>query len=131
MTRTEHLNAIAARCRELLAKAEGRTPGEWRMHDMERATVVAGRPGGEVANTLNGFGHITRNAAFIAACAGSAEAGWLATIAAIEGLREIEREIESDGDEDGPTTAALRAADSLDAIIALWPVELLGVCDGN
>lgn len=29
------------------------TPGPWRMHDMEAMTVVAGHPGGEIANCLN------------------------------------------------------------------------------
>lgn len=33
---------------------------------MERATVVAGRPGGEVANCLNGFGDRDANARLIA-----------------------------------------------------------------
>jgi hypothetical protein len=42
-----------------------RTPGPWRLHDMERATIVAGRPGGEVANCTNGFGDQDANAAFI------------------------------------------------------------------
>lgn len=34
---------------------------------MERATIVAGRPGGEVANCLNGFGDQDANARLIAA----------------------------------------------------------------
>lgn len=42
------------------------TPGPWRLHDMERATIVAGKPGGEVANCLNGFGDQDANAALIA-----------------------------------------------------------------
>lgn len=43
------------------------TPGPWRLHDMERATIVAGKPGGEVANCLNGFGDQDANARLIAA----------------------------------------------------------------
>ena len=43
----------------------GFTPGPWRMHDMERATIVAGRPGGEVANCCNGFGDQDANARLI------------------------------------------------------------------
>lgn len=50
-----------------LQKEVGHTPGPWRMHDMERATVVAGRPGGEVANCLNGFGDQDANARLISA----------------------------------------------------------------
>lgn len=41
------------------------TPGPVRLHDMERATIVAGRPGDEIANCLNGFGDQDANAAFI------------------------------------------------------------------
>ncbi len=43
------------------------TPGPWRLHDMERATVVAGNPGGEVANCLNGFGDQDANTHLIIA----------------------------------------------------------------
>lgn len=43
------------------------TPGPWRMHDMEAGVIVAGRPGGEVANVNNGFGDRDANAALIAA----------------------------------------------------------------
>ena len=43
------------------------TLGPWRLHDMERATIVAGRPGGEVANCLNGFGDQDANARMISA----------------------------------------------------------------
>jgi len=41
------------------------TPPPYRLHDMERATIVAGRPGGEVANCTNGFGNQDANANFI------------------------------------------------------------------
>lgn len=41
------------------------TPVPYRLHDMERATIVAGRPGGEVANCANGFGDQDANADFI------------------------------------------------------------------
>ena len=43
------------------------TPGSWRLHDMERATIVAGTPGKEVTNCLNGFGNQRANASLIAA----------------------------------------------------------------
>ena len=41
------------------------TDGGLRLHDMERATIVAGKPGGEIANCLNGFGEQEANAARI------------------------------------------------------------------
>ena len=49
------------------AEVLGHTPGPWRLHDMERATIVAGKPGGEVANCLNGFGNQDANARLITA----------------------------------------------------------------
>lgn len=55
------------------------TPGPWRLHDMERATVVAGKPGGEIANCLNGFGDQAANAHLIAAAPELLEAlQWIA-----------------------------------------------------
>lgn len=68
------------------------------------------------------------DASFIASCAGPAEAGWRATIAAIAGLRrlalppqveapdEIHQAWQQDADE---------ANEHLQAIIAAWPEELL------
>lgn len=43
----------------------GATPGPLRLHDMERATIVAGSPGAEIANCCNGFGDQEANAAEI------------------------------------------------------------------
>lgn len=38
------------------------TPGPIRRHQIERATIVAGTPGGEIANYCNGFGDQQANA---------------------------------------------------------------------
>ena len=46
--------------------SDATTRGPWRLHDMERATIVAGKPGREVANCLNGFGDQDANARLIA-----------------------------------------------------------------
>lgn len=83
MTTDEHLDLILAKCRALLALAEKRTPGEWSKHPniaINRWQITTGRY--NCAEVLT-----EGNAGFIAACAESAEAGWRATIAAIEGLR--------------------------------------------
>ena len=67
MTTTEKLQKIKAECERLLALAEKRTPGKW---------FPTGRTACYNAN----------DAEFIAACAGLAEAGWKATIAAIDDI---------------------------------------------
>lgn len=58
---------LTARIDALLATAAKATSGKWRLHDAERATIVAGKPGGEVANCCNGFGDQDANATHIAA----------------------------------------------------------------
>ena len=71
---------IRAKCVELLAIVEKRTPGKW-------VTTNSGIAVRSVANELVSTCNATKapaNAAFIASCAGHAEAGWKATIAAID-----------------------------------------------
>jgi hypothetical protein len=74
MTTSEKLQAIKFRCEALLETASERTPGEW-------------EPCSEGVASARGYLHTAcdpHNAAFIASCAGPAEAGWRATIAAID-----------------------------------------------
>lgn len=80
------LQKIRARCVGLLAIAEKRTPGEWNAnmpsYIVRRAADRAG-----VAEMKTQTSHERdSDAAFISHCAGCAEAGWKATIAAIDGL---------------------------------------------
>lgn len=91
MTKQEHLQRIRDRCVELLAmRTQGkRTPNSaW-----------------------------NQDAAFIAACAGSAEAGWLTTMAAIDAVPVTCR----------GANASFTSRESLliDTILAAWPEELL------
>ena len=102
MNKAEKLDAIVRHCEANLVIAAKRTSGRW---------------GIERTSTTNWIGPMRRNgdgkisiivcdtdrdrlkaeyidqndadAAFIAACAGAAEAGWKATIAAIKGIRLI------------------------------------------
>jgi len=96
MTTIEQLKAIRARCVELLAIAEKRTPGRWWKDDPDCAGhVVMSDDGGVASGTVMGLdvvpvSHRIANAAFIAACAGAAEAGWLITIETIDWLIEID-----------------------------------------
>jgi hypothetical protein len=101
--RDEHLNRIVAKCRELLAIAEKRTPGKWETDTMARWPAIFTDEGVFVASHTQ-----PQNAAYIADCAGPAEAAWRATIAAIEACREIR----------SPETGEV-----LDAICAAWTGE--------
>jgi len=103
MTTEEHLKRIRARCVELMVIAEA----------------------AKITNVETMAHHVSINigdwtpvktpeiAIFIASCAGPAEAGWKATIAAIDALLEYQREEIIIGDA------------TFNAIIAAWPEELL------
>lgn len=88
MRTTEHLVLIVAFCRRNIALAEKRTPGKWTYDG-----VAVKMPGGVgcVAMMATDCGDyiLEPDAAFIAACAGAAEAGWRATIATVELLNKI------------------------------------------
>jgi len=95
MTTTDRLARIRARCVELLAIAEKRTPGKW-IHDVVSGVncdvrAASGRKVALCWGLTNGNpfrseykAECDANAAFIAACAGAAEAGWKATVATID-----------------------------------------------
>lgn len=113
MTTTEHLSRIRAKCVELLEIAERRTEGQW--------IVEEGTHGGKSVHGPSGYWKmgvdcIEADAAFIASCAGPAEAGWRATIAAIDQITYLEQLAEHWQHVAKP----LR-----DAVIAAWPEELL------
>lgn len=125
MTEQEHLGRIKSCCEALLEGAKKRTPGEW---DNEEGPYVyahidGGRPNGEYIMRVycsNGAGkplsrgQNTANAAFIASCAGPAEAGWKSTIAACKRLCGLTSRLWTAGD-----------MQESQVIIAAWPVELL------
>ena len=114
MDKQEHLNRIKAKCLTNLALAEKRTHGKWNTEsDWPR---VMSKSGHQVAMCCPSLaarfkGDATPDSAYIAACAGPAEAGWRSTIAAIEAAESL-----------GNTAwgVALSAA-----ILAAWPEELL------
>lgn len=125
MTREEHLNKIVSKCRELLAIAEKRTPGEWKQgKDRSVSHMIYGQIG-RLAESIGGEVNRTNaNSAFIASCAGPAEAGWKATIAAIEGLLRISAsEVSADPYE--ACNHPSEADEILDTIISAWSEELL------
>ena len=113
MTTTEHLARIAAKCRELLAIAEKRTPGKWFYHDgdawdQDGVTMISSRDDG--------------TSAYIAACAGPAESGWRSTIAAIEMACEMRAHLLA---EFGDGWRCNFVDDKIKLILAAWPEDLL------
>ena len=136
MTTTEHLNLIRAKCVELLAIAEKRTPGEWSVVDISPSRHDVLKPsGGKIASIMRGFDgcHEYREAAkpdarFIAACAGAAEAGWRSTIAAIDGLLKV-YDFNKPMEVLNPSVVMVASYTEADAtlkeIIAAWPLEIL------
>ncbi len=132
---TEHLQRIKEKCRELLAIAEKRTVGKWKMETVPTSCGVCHKigpfPGREKGNHAcvyvdyhKAADELQANAAFIASCAGPAEAGWRATIAAIDLINAALREIELVGT---PQGSALKSTCEgvASVIIAAWPEELL------
>ena len=104
-TDQEKLQKIRAKCEKLLAIAEKRTPGEW-MSASETVWARNERVGGQME---------TDDAAFIAACAGPAEAGWRATIAAIDGLLATMK----------VRNLIYHEVETMNGILSAWPDELL------
>jgi len=120
MTTTEHLQKIKAECERLLAIAKKRTKGEWSMFNKSRTLTIdiGNEPHGRLPSIINWPGFDSNNlpynknvanAAFIVACAGTAEAGWRSTIAAIEVV----------------ITSGFLASPLVKEILAAWPTELL------
>jgi len=110
------LDALAALAREATA-GEWKTPAEkpWRVYSGDVLIAVA-----------NGMTHPSdevdadANAAYIAACAGRAEAGWKSTIAAIKmiNMTKQDKEWRSRFDD-------LLMDELTQSILAAWPIELL------
>ena len=108
------LKAIRAKCEELLAIAEKRTPGEWRAQLQDPNTAF-----GTTIKTINSFPVAFKqeagNAAFIASCTRNAEAGWRSTIAAIDLLLIIPDFKERHGSIIGQDTV-----DAIQNILRAW-----------
>jgi hypothetical protein len=122
MTTEQHLSAIVAFCERNLALAAKRTPPPWPVEYLRRILRFADKnpmaAGVDNEESYDGLGMApdADDAQFIAACAGAAEAGWRATISAIEVLRKTEYEF-------GPPDSVARVL--CNKIIAAYPEELL------
>ncbi len=129
MTQTEHLAKIRAKCVELLDIAEKRTQGTWGIEQTDTANWIGPmRRDGRKIDTIiadtdreglwpSSLQRNDNNAAFIASCAGPAEAGWRSTIAAIDKVRSQILYGNEEADD--------FANEISHAIIYAWPEELL------
>ena len=135
MNTKEHLEKIKAKCQELLATAEKRTPGEWAhwpthwagwsnsfQYGKENCPWINAESKSDIAR-VNPFGAYANdesmaNAAFIAYCAGPAEAGWRVTITQATFLLKM-----ADRHHDIETCKDL--FDMQEQLVAAWPEELL------
>ena len=127
MTTIEHLNKIKAKCEQLLAIAEKRTPGTWHKtryastrieNNNERQVAACGGHTSTVnAEAVELENHA--NTTFIASCAGPAEAGWRSTIAAID-LLLFNNERMSYG-----YAQSKQERQIIQSILSAWPEEIL------
>lgn len=124
----DHLRAIDEHLTALLAIAEKRTPGRWKAIDGIKTPVNCGEKhiamvnyykSGSKSVDVYGDEH-EANAAFIASCAGNAEAGWKY---ALKNLRTWQRA----HDEAISKELKSLAAKQLESILAAWPLELLKI----
>jgi len=120
MNDNEHLTIIESHLKNLLALAEKRTQGKW-ICDGYNVKQPHGRQIADVGPHHTPPSEYPRsckvqdeaNGAFIAACAGNAEAGWKSTLAAIGHLREIESQ------------GFCCCDKAFQEILAAFPIELL------
>ena len=82
MNTIDKLNKIKSECKRLLALAEKRTPEKWTCPNTRTEVFMIDSRLVAMCNGPETSAH--SNAAFIAACAGPAEAGWRSTITVIE-----------------------------------------------
>jgi hypothetical protein len=122
MTTTEHLQKIKAECERLLAIAEKRTQGKWRVDYSVSFNHIVTQAESEkplnqrkaIATTHKMYSEkmALADVVYIAACAGAAEAGWRSTIAAVNDLLRYDLKIMQDDP-------------FMKSILAAWPTELL------
>lgn len=138
----EHLKLIDAHLERLLAIAEKRTPGKWMKScfnvftDSEEARL--GVDGHHIADcdpaNDKSASNAQSDAAFIASCAGNAEAGWRATRAAIASAMQLQT-VSLSPCNGGSCMVATDAEDVLEgvvnafiqSILAAFPLESLKI----
>lgn len=120
----DHLSRIKTHLETLLANAEKRTPGEWKISESVINQIYTNKKGSNayIADIIGvDWGGVSpyegkSNAAFIASCAGNAEAGWRSTLAAIELIEDRFNSL---------AIQSLSTYTCLSAILTAWPLESL------
>ena len=142
-----HLSRLKRHLETLLATAEKRTPGEWGVeqtdttnwigpmrHDGDKIDVIVCDTDREDLK-FYALQRNDHNAAYIASCAGNAEAGWRSTLAAIDlCIANLHTDPEfpthapdhiCDNDGQGCRACGYTERILLDSILAAWPIEKL------
>lgn len=136
MTTTEHLNAIKAKCHELLAIAEKRTPGRWLINETQSTTVHDDERSHTTASTIGlwpRYKNAAADVAFITSAAGPFEASLRSTIVAIDDWLSLF--VYTEGHADGSPDASAHdklynevssfCRINIQHILSAWPIELL------
>ena len=110
----KHLDRILTILNWLIATAKNRTPGMWSQATSFGCGIVANARSITHASTRK-----EPDAAFIAACAGAAEAGWKSSLMIIKGLLEVKY-----GWQDNEHSREVRSK-TIIVVITAWPEELL------
>jgi hypothetical protein len=120
MTQTEHLKLIRARCVELLEIAEKRTAGAWSVVPFGNYDEYKIEPEIFTGEPVEATGMTLGDATFVASCGtGATEAGWLATVAAVDGI------IDPESSETTHAGVIQHNAATVDRICSAWPIGLL------
>ena len=126
MTQTEHLKLIRARCVELLEIAEKRTAGAWSVKPFGNWEEYEVHPCIGCGEPAEATGMTLGDATFVASCGtGSAEAGWLATVAAIDDCLNVDQSLPKQVQEITAEMMMQVNGIMVDRIIKAWPIELL------
>lgn len=139
----DHLRILDAHLDRLLETAKTRTPGRWKVkeHSWQDSSIWSPSTGKTTAilsieddeESAEDEGLLRdANAAFIASCAGNAEAGWRSTKAAITALTHFQS-VDLSPCNGGSCMVATDAEDALESftnafaesILTAWPLELI------
>lgn len=117
MNQIEHLDAIIARCHELLEIASKRTPGRWKHNPGRRMAISVDSLHEDSVLHGDEFEISDCDALFTASAAGPFEAGLRSTIAAIKWIKLRLADYKPE--------CNCRSCCVTNEIIAAWPLELL------
>lgn len=118
MTTIEHLQRIKAKCEQLRTIAEKRTHGRWKE---DSATEVWSEFSDWIADCMES----EYDAAFIASCAGPAEAGWRSTIAAIDDILTVDQDLTPEVQKITTEMILYLNRNLVQSLLSAWPEEIL------